>query len=82
MIDGTTDLGITTEPDECPTPALTPISQTERLQLATAEWNILLHRQPIKVPLTDRTDIHLSPENLRNNIPWGDTIQPKDTNTF
>jgi hypothetical protein len=50
--------------------------------IAAAEWNILLHRQPIDVPMTDRTDVHLSPKNLLNNIPWGDTLQPKATNTF
>jgi hypothetical protein len=82
MIDGNTDPGVTTEPDERPTPVPNPISQTEQLQLAAAEWNILLHQQPIEVPTTDRTDVHLSPENLRNNIPWGDTLQPKATNTF
>jgi hypothetical protein len=82
LIEETTYPGVTTEPDKCPTPAPIPISQTERLQLATAEWNILLHRQPTEVPMTDRTDVHLSPENLQNNIPWGDSLQPKETNTF
>jgi hypothetical protein len=24
----------------------------------------------------------LSPENLQNNIPWGNSLQPKDSNTF
>jgi hypothetical protein len=82
MIDDITNLGVTTEPDERPAPAPNPISQTERLQLAAAEWNILLYQQPIKIPMNDRTNVHLSPDNLRNNIPWGDNIQPKDTNTF
>jgi hypothetical protein len=82
MIDETTDLGVNTEPDKCPTPAPIPISHTERLQVATAEWNILLNRQPIAVPTTNRTDVHLSPENLRHNIPWGNSLQPKDSNTF
>jgi hypothetical protein len=35
-----------------------------------------------KVPTTNRTDVHLSPANLWNNIPWGDSLQPKDSNTF
>jgi hypothetical protein len=83
MIDDTTDIGVTTKPDEYPIPAPIPISLTERLQVATAEWNILLNRQqPTKAPTTDRTDVHLSPENLRNNILWGDSLQPKDSNTF
>jgi hypothetical protein len=59
-----TDLGVTTEPDKRPTPAPNPISQTEQLQLAAAKWNILLHQQPIEIPMNDRTDVHLSPENL------------------
>jgi hypothetical protein len=63
MIDETTDLGVNTVPDECPTPAPIPISHTERLQLATVESNILLNQQPTKVPMTDHTDVHLSPEN-------------------
>jgi exonuclease III len=84
MSDDTPDLSVTTAPDEYPTPATTiPISQTERLQAATAEWNILLNRQqPTEDRTTDRTDVHLSPENLRNNIPWGDSLQPKDSHTF
>jgi hypothetical protein len=82
MSDGTTNLGVNTEPDGCPIPAPIPLSRTERLQLATAEWNILLNQQPTKAPTTDRTDVHLSLENLRNNIPWGDALQPKDSNTF
>jgi hypothetical protein len=32
--------------------------------------------------MTDRTDVHLSPESLQKNIPWGDSLQPKDSNTF
>ena len=82
MIDDNTDPGVTIEPDDRPTPAPNPMSHTERLQQAAAEWNILLNRQPIAAPTTDRTDVHLSPENLRTNIPWGDTLQPKPTNTF
>ena len=82
MIDDNTDPGVTIEPDDRPTPAPNPMSHTERLQLAAAKWNILLNRQPIAAPTTDRTDVHLSPENLRTNIPWGDTLQPKPTNTF
>jgi hypothetical protein len=49
MIDDNTDPGVTIEPDDRPTPVPNPISQTERLQLAAAEWNILLHQQPIEV---------------------------------
>jgi hypothetical protein len=45
-------------------------------------WNILLNCQPIEAPMTDRTNVHLSPENLRNNILWGNSLQPKDSNTF
>jgi exonuclease III len=84
MIDDTPDPGVTTAPDEYPTPAPTIlISWTEQLQAATVEWNILLNRQqPTEAPTTNRTDIHLSPENLRNNIPWGDSLQLKDSNTF
>jgi hypothetical protein len=46
MIFETTDLGVNTEPDECPTPAPIPISRTEQLQLATAEW--WSHRRPFE----------------------------------
>ena len=84
MSDDTPDLSDSIAPDEHPTPA-TPIliSRTARLQAATAEWNILLNRQqPTEDITTDRTNVHLSPENLRNNIPWGDSLQPKDSNTF
>ena len=63
MSDGATNLGVNTEPDGCPTPAPIPISRTERLQLATAEWNILLNQWPTKASMTDHTDVHLSPEN-------------------
>jgi hypothetical protein len=64
MSDETNNLGVNTEPDGCPTPAPILIPRTERLQLATAEWNTLLNQEPTEAPMTDRTDVHLSPENL------------------
>jgi hypothetical protein len=60
-----------------------PPPLTDQLQTAVAEWNVLLHHQPpVTRPATKRMDIHLSPENLFNNVPWGDSLQQKETNTF
>jgi hypothetical protein len=63
-----------------PTLSIPPL--TDRLQTAVAEWNVLLHRQPPVTPTIDRMDVHLSPENLLNNVPWGDSLQQKEPNTF
>jgi hypothetical protein len=82
MIDDISVPGIIAEPAGSPNPEQLLTSRTDRLHIATAEWNVLLNRQPLKVPVTDRSDIHLSPENLRNNIPWGDSLQPKEPNTL
>jgi hypothetical protein len=27
-------------------------------------------------------DVHLSPENLLHNVPWGNSLQQKETTTF
>jgi hypothetical protein len=43
MIDDNTNPGVTIKPDDRPTPVPNPISQTERLQQAAAEWTILLN---------------------------------------
>jgi hypothetical protein len=83
MIDDISVSGIITEPAGSPNPAQLMTSRTDRLHIATAEWNLLLNRQPLKAPATDRSDVHLSPEiNLLNNIPWGDSLQPKEPNTL
>jgi exonuclease III len=62
---------------------MTPTSVRDRLRTAVDEWNILLSRQPLtEPPTTTRTDVHLSPENLLTNNPWGDKLKQKEPNSF
>lgn len=61
---------------------MTTPSIQARLRSAVAEWNILLSRQPINESLSVCTDVHLSPDNLLTNDPWGDELHPKEPNTL
>jgi len=61
---------------------MSTISDQDCLRTAVAEWNILLSQQPLTESLTTRTDVHLSPENLRTNTPWGDVLMQKEPNRF